>query len=169
MEFLNDDSYPVLILSGAVIDFKRSYQGQIIRLSTVEEVREFVSYYTAISALERPLVIEDLSFLPDFCEGLLLKFIEESPLRIVVLSAFDTVSPVLLSRFKKVVKYSKEKVDSEFCKASVGYQKLEETLRPDSHFFDKVRYMGKLSPKLYYLECNIAQGRNKSKIMSFLD
>lgn len=161
--------FPLLILGGAVQDFKKEYDGQIIRLNDATEVREFVSYYNSISKLDRVLVIEDLSFLPDSCEGLLLKFIEESKLNLVILSVFDKVSPIMLSRVKRVIKYSKEKVDSEFGKVSSGYKKLEETLKPDSHYFDKVRYMGKFSPKMYYLEQNITQTRIKNKIMSFVD
>ena len=115
------------------------------------------------------LVFEDLSFLPDSCEGLLLKFVEESKLDLVMLSLFDKVSLTLLSRVKRVMKYSREKVNSDFNSVSVGVQRLDESLKPDSHYYDKVRYMGMYSPLMFYLDRNIKRERNKAKILSFLD
>ena len=62
------------------------YDGPINRLTTLEEVREFVAYYTSIKVLDRPLVVEDLAFLPATSEGYLLKFVEETPLDLILLS-----------------------------------------------------------------------------------
>ena len=85
-----------------------------------------------------------MSFLNEQCEGTLLKFIEETPLRVIMLSVYDKVSNVMLSRVKQVIKYQKDTVSSEFLSVSSGYKKLEDTLKPDSHYYDRVRYIGQI-------------------------
>lgn len=163
------DKFPMIIMGGAVQDFKKSYHGPIVRCSSVEEVREFVSYYSGIRSLDRVLVMEDLSFLPEMCEGLMLKFVEETKLNLIILSLFDKVSSVMLSRMKEVIKYSLFEVKSEFLKPSVGDQKLNDSLQEGSSHYDRVRYMGTISPRLYYLDHMVKRRRSKSKIISFVD
>lgn len=169
-EFISKNTaYPLLIMGDAVTDFKKIYSDKINTADNMEEMRELIAYYTSISYLDRPLVIEDISLFAKNGEGVLLKFVEETKLKLILLSRFDKVSNVLLSRIKMVVKYYKEPVTSQFMTVSSGYQALQQSVEPSSHYYDKVRYMGKLSPKQIYLEKNIRQRRNKEKIMSFVD
>lgn len=162
-------AYPMVIIGDAVTDFKKTFRGKINSAENMDEMRELLAYYTSISHLDRPLVIEDISLFSKNGEGVLLKFVEETPLNLILLSRFDKVSNVLLSRIKRVVKYYNEPVTSQFLTVSKGSAALEQSLEPSSHYFDKIRYMGKLSPKQIYLEKNIKRGRNKEKIMSFVD
>lgn len=169
-EFIQSNTaFPLLIMGDAVTDFKKCYVGKINTADNMEEMRELVAYYTSIDKLDRPLVIEDISLFAKNGEGVLLKFVEETKLDLILLSRFDKVSNVLLSRIKRVEKYYKDPVTSQFMSVSSGYQALQQTLEPSSHYYDKVRYMGRLSPKQIYLEKNIRQRRNKEKIMSFVD
>lgn len=161
--------YPLLIMGDAVTDFKKNYKGPIITIQDMDSLRDFISYYGSINYLDRPIVLEDLSFLPQGSEGYLLKFVEESKLDLILISRFDRVSPVLLSRIKNVQKYYKDKIESQFLSASKGSNLIEDTLSKDSHYYDKVRYMGKYAPKLIFLEKKIRVTRNKNKIMSFMD
>ena len=128
-----------------------------------------MAYYTSIKVLDRPLVVEDLAFLPATSEGYLLKFVEETPLDLILLSYYDSVSSIMLSRVKRVEKYYNEKTESSFQAASVGYKRMSEELSNDSHYFDRVRFMSKASPKMFFLESRVATTRNKSKILGFLD
>lgn len=162
-------AFPLLIMGDAVTDFKKNYSGKINAAENMEEMRELIAYYTSISYLDRVLVLEDISLFAKNGEGVLLKFVEETLLDLVLLSRFDKVSNVLLSRVKRVVKYYNDPVTSQFMKVSIGYSTLQEQLEPNSHYYDKVRYMGKLSPKMIYLEKNVKQRRNKDKIMSFVE
>ena len=162
-------AFPLLSMGDAVTDFKKNYSGKINAAENMEEMREPIAYYTSISYLDRVLVLEDISLFAKNGEGVLLKFVEETPLDLVLLSRFDKVSNVLLSRVKGVVKYYNDPVTSQFMKVSTGYSTLQEQLEPNSHYYDKVRYMGKLSPKMIYLEKNVKQRRNKDKIMSFVE
>lgn len=163
-------SFPALIIGNAVVDFKKNYHGPIARVTTPEELRDLVSYYSGIDDIGRILVVEDISFLSNpSLEGLLLKFVEESKLPLVLLSTYDKVSSVLLSRCKEVVKYYHNKTDSEFLSVADGNQKVNDTLSPDSYYFDRVRYYSKFSPKLYFLDKNVTSNRVKQKLLQFLD
>ena len=70
---------------------------------------------------------------------------------------------------RRVIKYQKDKVESDFASVSSGYKRLEDELSSDSHYYDRVRYIGKISPKIYFMEKNIKNARSKRKIVSFLD
>ena len=169
-EFLEENqAFPLLIMGDAVTDFKKNYTDKINTAENLEEMRELIAYYTSISHLDRPLVIEDISLFAKNGEGVLLKFVEDTKLQLILLSRFDKVSNVLLSRVKLVVKYYKDPVTSQFMSVSNGFQALQQSLESSSHYYDKIRYMGKLSPKQIYLEKNIRQRRNKEKIMSFVE
>lgn len=166
----NMSSFPALIIGGAVVDFKKNYSGPIARATTPDELRDLVSYYTSMTDIGRILVVEDISFLSNpSLEGLLLKFVEESKIPLVLLSTYDKVSPILLSRCKEVIKYYQEKTYSEFLSVSQGSQRISEVLSPDSHYYDRVRYYSKLSPKLYFLDKNVTSNRVKQKLLQFLD
>lgn len=164
-----NNAFPLLIMGDAVTDFKKSYRGMINSVEDLDGMRELIAYYTSIKGLDRLLVVEDISLFAKNGEGLLLKFVEETPLKLILLARFDKVSNVLLSRVKRVVKYYKEPVTSQFMTVSSGVQALESALEPGSHYYDRIRYMGKFSPKQIYLEKNIRQNRNKEKILSFVD
>lgn len=170
-EFIeNMNSFPLIVIGGAVVDFKKYYKGPISRATTPEDLRDFVSYYQSVSDLGRVLVLEDISFLSNpSCEGLLLKFVEETRLSLVLLSTYDKVSSILLSRAKSVVKYYNTKTESDFGSVSSGFQRLNDTVKTDSHYYDRVRYMSKFSPKLYYLDKVITSNRVKTKILQFVD
>ena len=164
------NSFPALFIGSAVVDFKKNYSGPIARATTPETLRDLVSYYTSMADIGRILVVEDISFFSSqSLEGLLLKFVEESKIPLVLLSTYDKVSPILLSRCKEVVKYYHEKTYSEFLSVSQGSQMVAEVLSPDSHYYDKVRYYSKLSPKLYFLDKNVTSNRVKQKLLQFLD
>lgn len=161
--------FPLLVVGSAVVEFKKAYTDVIVRVQDIEGLREIVSYYTAIKELDRLLVIEDIAFLPRKADGILLKFVEESPLKIVILSTFDVVDSVLVSRFKRVIKFSKEETDSLFLSTKEGYSKVEEELSENTSKFDRLRYIGKYSPKIYFMESQMKGIRNKEKIMQILE
>lgn len=166
---INDNDYPVLIMGDAVTDFKKEYNGPIVSVKDIAELKEIIAYYSGISKLDRQLVIEDISFLGKDANTTLLKFVEECKLDLILLSKFDKMDEVLLSRIKRIIKYSKIPTESRFLRCSEGLEQMEESLSPDSHYFDRVRYMGKLAPKLILLDKTVKVKRIKNKIASFID
>lgn len=168
-EMIDNLVYPAVFIGDAVVDFKKIFTGYVNSIQSLDELREFVAYYNNIPVLDRVLVLEDISFLPKGSEGTLLKFVEETSLKLILLSRFDKMSNIMLSRIKTVVKYYKEGVSSQFLPVSRGYTALDEALKDTTSYYDRVRYIGKLSPKIIFLESNVRQSRNRSKIVSFVD
>jgi len=169
-ELVNDieKHTPALLLGDAVKDFIKQYDGKIDRVRNIDDVREIVSYYMNLPNLDRILVIEGLSFLNRRASFMLLKLVEESTLSIILLSRFDNVSEIILSRIKTIIKYKKSKTKSEFLNIESGVDVVREKLSDDSHYYDELKYYSKFSPILYYIKSNINVERNKDKIMSIL-
>lgn len=159
---------PLLIVGDAVTDFMKAYKGPIRSVRTVEDTRDLVSYYTSMGKIDKLLVIEDLSYLTQSASFLLLKLVEEAQFPIILLSTFDKVSPIILSRVKMVVKYSTSEVKSDFLNIKTGLTKVEDELSPDSHYYDRIRYIGKYSPKLFYYNKALDRARNKDKIFDII-
>lgn len=156
-------------MGSAVIDFKKHYKDSILHVDSLADLREAVAYYSSVNNLGRYLVIEDLSFLPRQAEGLLLKFVEESKLQVILLSVYDVFSDIFVSRFKMVLKYTKERTDSKFLSVASGSKQIDEALSDNTSKFDRVRYQGKLSPKCYYLDSVLSEAKNKGKIFAILE
>ena len=103
---------PSLFLYGAATVFRKQYKFPIKRVTSFQEVRDLVGQYTGVSTLDYQLVIEDLFLLNGMAILTLLKLVEDSRFPVVVLSSYDCVDPILLSRFKTVYKF----VDGEITK-----------------------------------------------------
>ena len=165
-----ENNTPMLIMGTAVMDFKKGYGKPIKVVRTTEEVRDLVANYASISSLDVPLVIDDLSFLKDNLSSmLLLKLVEESKFNLILLSLYDKVSPIMLSRVKTIIKYQKDKVESEFMPVGSGLRRVEEQLSADSHYFDRVKAFAKISPAAYVFEKKLGSVKNKQKIIQLLD
>lgn len=92
----------VLLIGNASKLFKSIYIGDIISISTAEETKEFINEYNMQS--EKPLVFEDISLMQQSVQSYLLKFIEDFKRPLIVLASIDNISPIILSRFRKVIK-----------------------------------------------------------------
>lgn len=161
--------FPMMIVGSAVFDFKKVCKDPIVQVTDMQSLREVVAYYNSIQSLDRMLIIEDISFLPKGSEVTLLKFVEETKLKLVLLSVYDVSSSILLSRCKRVVKYQKEKTESQWLPPSDGSKKIDELVVENTSYYDRVRYMGKYSPKVYYLDHMLGSARNKDKILSIIE
>lgn len=160
---------PALIIGDGVRDFLRFYKWPIKMINTREEMIELVSYFTGVSKLDYPLVIGDLSFYRPDDVFFLLKFIEESKLNIILLSKFDNISPIVLSRIKTVIKYNSfEEVGS-----SEDMQKAREFVESktveNTSEFDKVRLQRSVNASLYMNDRRFPFSANRSKLVSILE
>ena len=163
------NSSPVLLIGDAVNDFRRAWKYPIKRVTNTEEVRELIAQYQGVNSLQYPLVIEDLGFLNESQNFMLLKLVEEAKFPIILLARYDKISAIMLSRIKTVVKYQKEEIKSEFLSPVAGSAKIEEQLSADSHYYDVVRYQMMYSPKLYMYTTQLKKTRGRDKIISLLD
>lgn len=91
-----------LLLGQSTQIFKQIFKGEFHTITTADEVKQFISDYMLPN--DKPLVFEDLSLMTNQVQAYLLKFIEEPPTPLVILASKDNISPVILSRCKKIIK-----------------------------------------------------------------
>lgn len=161
-----NERFPWLVMGSAVNDFRKIYKGGIHSLSSLESIREFTIYYSRISNLDRLLVAEDVSLMPAQGRNILLKFAEETRLQLVLLGLFDGVDAVLLSRMRRVDKYIKEGVRSEFGGIKSGYEYIADNCSENEHYFSRLKHIAQKSPILYYYESEFG---NKSYMKRFIN
>lgn len=149
-------SYPRLYIGEAACEFRRKVRVPRRSVFNGEDLVRIIDHYTGLSSLSVPLVIEDLSFLGEREQSLLLKFVEESSLRVVLLSKYDNIIPTIVSRMKLIHKYTSN-ITSNFLPAGQGRVRVEESFTEGGSYLDRVRRYGMESPVLYYYE-SLASG-----------
>lgn len=100
--------YPALIICHelAPIYKKFSNWGLIINIvNNVADLRDFLAKYTNVKS-DIPVILSDIARIGMF-QSRLLKFVEENQSPLIIVSSRDCVTRVLLSRFKRVIKYPK--------------------------------------------------------------
>ena len=104
MEMLRDleEVSPLLLVGGYVMEFKKRYKKSIHILKTVADVKKFVR--DVDGKIFPEIVIELYPELYDFSG--LLKFVEEYLGKLVILSHYDVVDEVFLSRIKRTLRSS---------------------------------------------------------------
>lgn len=136
------------------------YTGNIINIFNVENIRELIQELSGIS-LEKPLVIDDISLL--YRSTILLKFIEESKLKLILLASKDNLSSTLLSRIKTIKKYPDESNVSfnlTSIKDAEKHIKSEELNQDDT-----INYLATTCPELIVLNKKLRYIKNKDKIL----
>lgn len=161
------EAYPIAIVGSPVRELKTKTELPIRRITSREETSELVASYTGVRSLSYPLLIEDLAFLSPQVHQQLLKFLEESPLQVVLLSTYDVFTPPLLSRIKTFIKAPLERTQSKFMSPSAGRESIN--LSKDTHPLDRIRHQGLSSPLIYYDEKTIPPRPNRQKIISILE
>ena len=148
--------------------FRKENKYPMSRVSSVSELREIVTYYEGITFLDRPVILEDLSFITGDYESVLLKFLEETKLSIILLAMYDTFSATLLSRVSGIHKELKGSTHSEFLGLKQGFQRLEDLMPEGIQYYSKVAMMSQYSPLLYATEQRLKGIRNQEKIIRIL-
>jgi hypothetical protein len=162
---------PCLFIGKYVTEFKKQYKDKIFMASTLEAVRNIVDNYTGVSSLEgRYIVLDGVGFLSDVGQNSLLKFIEESMFPIVLLSYYDKVSPIILSRMKFIYKSPVTKVSNLFFdKLSECFETVEEKSKEarghGEEFSDleRTKYFAEHCPMAYYFERRVPRVDYTSK------
>lgn len=91
---------PILLLSKAARIFKSIYDGRIYDVKNIDDMNLIRDM--SISRLHKAVVLEDLSSL--YTDEDILKLIEESSLQFILLAYRDSLSEVLMSRCKSILK-----------------------------------------------------------------
>lgn len=166
-KYAEEEGYPVAFIGAPARELKSTTSLPIRRVTNGAEMAELVANYTGVRATQTPLIIEDLAFLSPQVHQQLLKFLEESPLEIVVLSTYDVFTPPMLSRMKVFIKAPLERTQSNLLKPQQGRDKIN--LSKDTHPLDRIRHQGKESPMLYYLDKTVPQRPNRAKLISLIE
>lgn len=159
---------PIILMNDAVVIFKRMYSGPIRSVSSISEVRDLVANYYEIKHLDYPLIIEDLCLLSQSASFLLLKLVEEARFPIILLSTHDKVSPILLSRCKRIVKFTMTPISCQFMPPFRGKEAMDEYLSEDSDKMDQLRWMRDNSPMLAYYRSKFGNRPNIDKYLDIL-
>jgi hypothetical protein len=157
---------PLLIIGEARLLFIKAWKYKINNISNLNDLRELVNYYATIQD-NKPIVIDDLSLLQPNALRVLLKFVEESKTPLILLSSFDNIDSILLSRIKTFIRFE-EKIQSSFLNLNDFYNLLMDKDFSDTKNSDKMKFYRDKCPKYIQLEPLIKLSSNKDKILSIL-
>lgn len=150
---------PLLIIGKGVPLFKKMYKGNIYNLTSLEDVREFISEFSEVE-LDFPIVIEDVSNL--YRDSSLLKLIEESKFPLVMLASKDNLSDALMSRTKYILKIPETNDSIELVSISQASAELKDK---DWSQEEVNKYLADSCPQLLVLNDRIKKMKNKDKII----
>lgn len=165
-----------MVISG----YPRVYLGRVAdalkqRLSfptvylTKDTYRDVIAHYSTIKSLPHPLVLEDISFLTFAQQATLLKFVEESPLKIVLLASEDNILPTIFSRMVSVYKV-RDEITSKMM-TYTEYKHDEDSPAPDRDidFLTSIKKLRDSCPIEYYYNQVFTFSTLKQKIAAILE
>lgn len=159
------DTSPLLLVGEAYLVFRKKYNGKIIEV-TKDNVKEIVEYYSSVT-LPYPLVLEDISSLSATSVNYLLKLIEEAKYPIILLSSYDNMNNILLSRIKTFMKVNASNT-SEFREGKEALDLIADKLDKEMSYKDKLETIGNISPIYYKVNKEVSGLRNKDKYINIL-
>lgn len=129
------DFNPTILIGKAATVFKRICKSQLYTITTAKEVKEFLSKWD--TPLDTPIIFEDISLMTPSVQTYLLKFIEEPIAPLIIMASKDNISPIILSRCKKIIKYPEP--------LSYGHQSLQEFIENKQQAQDEI-YAARMDP-----------------------
>lgn len=144
---------PCLLIGRYVNEFKRIYDGYILRAYTLSDVDYIIEEYDGIESVNSEfLVLEGVGSLSMTGQNSLLKFIEESKLPIILLSYNDRVIDTIRSRMKIVAKLWYPVKNFNFSRVKDAQNALNEK-KKDGEFKGnaEIQFMADNCPRLYAL------------------
>lgn len=138
-KILGDEGfYPCLLMGSYVTLFKKIYGDIIFSVHSLEDVRGLVDRFYGLEDLGGKIfVLDGVGFLSVTGQNSLLKFIEESKFKIVLLSYYDKVSPIIKSRMKFVFKKPVSSIKNlKFGKLRDVLTLVDDSRKKDSEFND---------------------------------
>lgn len=158
-----------LIIGEATKIFKAIFTGNIITITTAEEVRDFIATYSKES--EEVLVFEDISLMNTQVQTYLLKYLESDYRPLVVLASIDNISPIILSRFVNVVKLPVE-VKLDFTSLEAFLEEHAMDLKSNYVLPDLKEDSLKYCPEYFYNYKKMAiakhENKNRNQIIRYL-
>ena len=162
---LNDKkNYIKLYIAGYCQEFKKRIYSPITYIND-ENVEQVVEQYARLKTTNRPIILEDIYYLSQSSQCKLLKFLEETELKVILLSSSDNISQMLINRCTDVYKRV-PKVNSSFrpvneCRSSIDYG--------DLCYLDSIKKQMYNSPLLYRDDLMVKKFHNKEKLLSIIE
>nr|DAQ48019.1 MAG TPA: DNA polymerase III, delta subunit [Bacteriophage sp.] len=160
----SENMFPCLLIGEYVPIFKSKYKGTIERVYTLQEVRDLIQREEIVRNKDRMIVLDGIGYLSETGQNSLLKFIEESVSKIVLLSYTDRLSSIILSRVKFVYKSWKKVKTVDFGSIRNSLQGLEDVKNKENcKKSDVIQYYVDTCPSLYVLDKQFGDTREYTK------
>lgn len=160
----SDDMFPCLLIGEYVHIFKTKYKGTIDRIFTLQEVRDLIQREEIAHNKDRMIVLDGVGYLSEVGQNSLLKFIEESVSKIVLLSYTDRLSSVILSRVKFVYKSWRKVKTLDFGSVRGSLQGLEDVKNKENcKPSDVIQYYVDTCPSLYVIDKQFGDTKSYTK------
>ena len=152
--------FPKLFIGDAMRGFLRfnkanNYNYQVNFLTSREELIELIEAYSNYKNYNLPVIISDISFFNKEAQSLLLKFMDDTSLKIILLASRDNIIDTIISRVREVRKfYITNKGDRasfiELGKAREMFNNEVGRFDDDTSLEDKLKLYNKYNPMLGY-------------------
>lgn len=170
--------FPKLFIGQAAKAFvsfinKNNYNYNINYIQSREDLISLIDTYSKYKNYNLPIIISDISYLNKADQSLLLKFMEDSNLKIILLASRDNILNTIISRVKEFRKYYVNNRDISFMNIANAYDNSKEELEflKDSSIEDKCVIYNKYNPVLYYINTlvNKRSTGDREKLLNLLE
>lgn len=170
--------FPKLFIGQAAKAFvsfinKNNYNYNINYIQSREDLISLIDTYSQYKNYNLPVIISDISFLNKADQSLLLKFMEDSKLKIILLASRDNILNTIISRVKEFRKYYVNNRDISFMNIASAYDNSREELEAlkDSSLEDKCIVYNKYNPVLNYIDSLVSTRsfNDRNKLLSLLE
>ena len=158
-----------LIIGEAVKYFKSMYRGEIISITTSEEVKDFIDNYSCYS--DTPLVFEDISLMNSLVQTYLLKYIEETCRPLIILASSDNIISTIISRCRNIIKIPKI-IDYSFVDIDKFMEEHSDVLQ-SNYILPELKYESAMNcPEYYYryikMKISNHEDKNANQIIKYI-
>lgn len=102
--------FPKLFVGDAAVSFKRylkknSYNYTINSIQSRDDLIELIERFSRYSSYTLPVIFDDISFLSHRDQSILLKFMDDTDLKLVLLASRDNILSTIISRVREFRKF----------------------------------------------------------------
>ena len=170
--------FPKLFIGTAAKAFvsfikRNNFDYTINYIQSREDLISLIDTYSKYKNYNLPVIISDISYLNKADQSLLLKFMEDSNLKIILLASRDNILNTIISRVKEFRKYYVNNRDISFMNIANAYDNSKEELEAlkDSSIEDKCIIYNKYNPVLYYINTLVNKRSigDREKLLNLLE
>ena len=171
--------FPKLFIGSAAKAFtqfikRNNFDYTINYIQSREDLISLIDTYSQYKNYNLPIIISDISYLSHADQSLLLKFMEDTNLKIILLASRDNILNTIISRVKEFRKYYTNSRDITFLNISKARELSKEELNKfdnDSSFEDKLSVYNKYNPVLGYIDSLLTKNsfNDREKLLNLLE